>query len=85
MHEELTKRMDAAAMARRIERRKLIAICAGEDGMTAATNATPLIALDAVVIDTETTGLDPARRASSRSARSGCVPAGSTSDAVFRA
>jgi CBS domain-containing protein len=28
--------------------------------MTAATNATPLMALDAVVIDTETTGLDPA-------------------------
>lgn len=25
----------------------------------AVTNATPLIALDAVVIDTETTGLDP--------------------------
>ncbi len=25
-------------------------------------NATPLISLDAFVIDTETTGLDPARR-----------------------
>jgi DNA polymerase-3 subunit epsilon/CBS domain-containing protein len=29
--------------------------------MTAVTNATPLIALDAIVIDAETTGLDPAR------------------------
>ena len=28
--------------------------------MTASTSATPLMALDAVVIDTETTGLDPA-------------------------
>ncbi len=28
--------------------------------MAAVTNATPLMALDAVVIDTETTGLDPA-------------------------
>ena len=28
--------------------------------MAAVTNATPLIVLDAVVIDTETTGLDPA-------------------------
>ena len=27
--------------------------------MAAVTNATPLISLDAVVIDTETTGLDP--------------------------
>ena len=39
--------------------------------MAAISNATPLIALDAVVIDTETTGLDPARRGSSRSPRCG--------------
>ena len=29
--------------------------------MTAVSNATPLIALDAVVIDSETTGLDPTK------------------------
>ena len=29
--------------------------------MPAINNATPLVALDAVVVDTETTGLDPAK------------------------
>ena len=38
--------------------------------MTAVTNATPLMALDAVVIDTETTGLDPAKARFWKSARS---------------
>jgi CBS domain-containing protein len=33
----------------------------GEISMAAVGNATPLVALDAVVIDTETTGLDPAK------------------------
>ena len=52
--------------------------------MTRVSNATPLIALDAFVIDTETTGLDPARRASSRSARCRLRPASSTRQAALR-
>ena len=39
--------------------------------MAATSNATPLIALDAVVIDTETTGLDPAK---ARVVEIGAVP-----------
>ena len=39
--------------------------------MARVTNATPLIALDAIVLDTETTGLDPAK---ARIVEIGAVP-----------
>ena len=65
IHDEFSKRMDAPALAAMLQRtRRLMghdAACGRSNLMAVVGSATPLIALDAVVIDTETTSLDPAK------------------------
>ena len=59
VQEDLMNRMDAGAMVKQLQRRDVASRRHRSADMAAVTNATPLISLDAVVIDTETTGLDP--------------------------